>query len=137
MDDETAAVIIGGDEIDVLIDMSVPANDSRAALIAMNPSIVQLGYLNNNFGLGVPGITHIVSDPMTNAALENAAGEGQKVIQNRPGLFAVEPSFMLAAPTPPPALESGDFVIGAPLDLEGLDERSVKVFAEISEYSTK
>ena len=130
LDDETAAIVISGDEIDILVNMCVPDIDNRASLMVMQPAVIQAGFIGQNFGLHMPGITHVLSDPMTHDAISARMGAGQKVEQVRPGLWGLRPPSMLPEVSKAPAMANGYLTIGAPCELEILDKATVEVMAE-------
>ncbi|MEQ8227207.1 MAG: hypothetical protein RIA64_03910 [Rhodospirillales bacterium] len=131
LDDEIASIVIAGDEIDVLVNMCAPASDNRASLFAMAPSAIQVGYLGMNFGLGMPGITHVLSDPMTDDLCREQAGPDQKIVQVEPGLWSIKPPNMLPEVTQLPAEKNGYLTLGLACDLAALTKSAIKTLAEI------
>jgi predicted O-linked N-acetylglucosamine transferase (SPINDLY family) len=130
LDDEMAAIIISGDEIDILVNMCAPATDNRADLFAMSPAAIQVGYLGMDFGLNMPGITHVLSDPMTEAAIREKLGDGQKTEVLRPGLWATKTPYLLPDVSPLPAKASNGLTLGAPCDLFALTPAAVDVLSK-------
>lgn len=131
LDDETATVVISGDEIDILVNMCSPDSDNRASLFTMAPATIQVGYLAPNFGAKMPGLTHVLGDPMTADALAAQIGEGQDLTSLRPGLWSVKPPVLLPDVRPLPAATSGHLTLGAMCDLEALTEPAVDLLAQI------
>ena len=131
VDNEMASILVGGDEIDVLVNMCSPELDSRATLFAMTPTAIQVGFHGANFGLGAPGITHVVTDPSSEEAMRAQLGEGQSLITLPPGLWTMKPSYMLPDPTESPAAKNGFVTFGAHCVPEELTESTVKLFADV------
>ncbi|PIW30321.1 MAG: hypothetical protein COW30_02595 [Rhodospirillales bacterium CG15_BIG_FIL_POST_REV_8_21_14_020_66_15] len=125
LDDETASVIVCGDEIDILVDLCVPGRGTRSTLFAMAPSIIQVGMYGANRGVKMPGITHVISDPSTRDSVASLLGDDQCLETLRPGLYGVSPSFILPDITPLPASNSGHITFGAACDLASLTPDTV------------
>lgn len=131
VDNEVASILINGDEIDVLVNTCAPETDNRATLFAMAPSAIQVGFHGGNFGLGIPGITHVLTDPSTASCFQEQLGEGQELISVEPGLWAMHPSYMLPDLTDPPATKNGFVTFGAHCDPESFTEETAAHFAEV------
>lgn len=131
LNDEIASIIVAGDEIDILVNMCAPAPDNRSSLFAMHPSAIQVGYVGMNFGLKMPGITHVLSDPMTDAPLREQAGEDQEVVQVPSGLWALKPPTMLPDVSTLPAQTKGHLTFGVPCDLSALTPSAVAILVDI------
>lgn len=131
VDNEMASILIGGDQIDILVNMCGPELDSRATLFAMAPSAIQVGFHGSNFGLGMPGITHVVADPMTVEAMRSQVDENQTLVTLLPGLWSVKPSYMLPELSKSPASTNGFVTFGALCDPEALTKTTVDLFAEV------
>ena len=133
LNDEIASIIIAGDEIDILVNMCTPEQDNRASLFAMAPSAIQVGYIGMNFGLKMPGITHVLCDPMTENAVRAQMGENQQAIQIPPGLWATKTPTLLPDVTPLPALANGYITFGVPCDLSALTPAAIGHLCSILE----
>ncbi|UTW50737.1 tetratricopeptide repeat protein [bacterium SCSIO 12827] len=131
VDNEMASILVGGDEIDILVNMCSPELDSRATLFAMAPTAIQVGFHGANFGLGAPGITHVITDPSSEEAMRAQLGEGQSLITLLPGMWTMKPSYMLPDPTESPAEKNGFVTFGAHCVPEELTESTVKLFADV------
>ncbi|MEK9673524.1 MAG: tetratricopeptide repeat protein [Rhodospirillaceae bacterium] len=131
LDDDTASVIVAGDEIDVLVNMCGADDKNRAALFAMAPSSIQLGYMAPRFGLKNPGITHVLADPMTMEVMENNKAPDQTILQLRPGLWGVKASYLLPDVNDLPAATADHVTFGALCDLGALTEDTVTVIADV------
>tara|TARA_R110001592_G_scaffold161973_1_gene394865 strand:+ start:6044 stop:7999 length:1956 start_codon:yes stop_codon:yes gene_type:complete len=131
LNDEIASIIIAGDEIDILVNMCTPEPDNRASLFAMQPSTIQVGYIGMNFGLKMPGITHVLSDPMSDDAIRTQAGADQDVHQIQPGLWGLKPSNMLPETSVLPAKSNGHLTFGAPCDLSALTPSAVDLLSKV------
>tara|TARA_B100000965_G_scaffold393914_1_gene405437 strand:+ start:1285 stop:3243 length:1959 start_codon:yes stop_codon:yes gene_type:complete len=129
LDDETAAIIIGGDEMDILVDLCLPEADNRAGIFAMQPSLIQIGFAGIS-GPGLPWINHIVGDAANEQAVHKVMSEGQQFHATSPGLWSVTPSSMLPDVTPLPCLESGEITFGAICDLAGVTEQAVDAYTQ-------
>ncbi|MEP0339072.1 MAG: tetratricopeptide repeat protein [Alphaproteobacteria bacterium] len=128
--DEMASIIISGDEIDILVNMCSPAPDNRAELFAVSPAVIQVGYVGMNFGLNMPGITHVLSDPMTETAIRAQLGDDQKTEVVRPGLWSIKTPYLLPEVSPLPAKTAGVLTLGAHCDLSTLTAGAVEVLSE-------
>ena len=131
LDDDMASIIIGGDEIDILVNMCAPEPDCRSDLFAISPSVIQVGYWGMNFGLEMPGITHVLCDPMTEAPIKSRLGAGQSAEVVRPGLWSIKVPYLLPDVTPLPAAGTGRLTLGAPCELAGLTETAIAAMADV------
>ena len=130
LDDETGAIVIGGDEIDILVDLCSPETDNRAGLLAMHPSSIQVGIAGFG-GAGLPWINHIIGDAAYKTALDDLLCAGQSLHSISPSIWSSSPSQMLPELTPPPATQSGEITFGAICDLSSLSERAVEVLTQL------
>ena len=131
LEDEIASIIVSGDEIDVLVNVNAPEPNNRISLFALAPSVIQVGYLGMGFGLKMPGITHVLCDPLTEDAINARLSDGQEAEVVRPGLWATKQPYLLPDVTPLPAAENGHLTIGVPLDLAALTPSAVSALAKV------
>lgn len=133
LDDETAAVIIGGDEIDILVNCCSPELNNRAPLFAMSPATIQVGYLGSNYGAKFPGLKHVLSDAMMEETIRPQLHENQQLTVIRPGLWSTDPSYMLPEVSPLPAKAKQHVTFGAHCDCEALTPKTVALFTSALE----
>lgn len=133
LDDETAAVVISGDEIDILINCCQPELNNRASLFSMHPASVQISLNGMNYGLKMPGIDHVIGDAMLEASLKPSLGAGQELSILRAGLWSSRPSFMLLDINALPAATNGHITFGAACDCEALTPETVAAFVKALE----
>ncbi len=130
VDNEMATILIGGDDIDVLVNMCAPGSDNRATLFAMKPSTIQVGFHCGNFGASMPGITHVAADPSTEKAVAAHLTDDQKLLSVLPGLWAQKPSYLLPEVSASPAQTSGQVTFGALCDPETFTEAALALYVE-------
>ena len=133
LDDETAAVVISGDEIDILVNCSQPELNNRASLFAMHPASIQIALTGMNYGSKIPGIDHVIGDAMIETPLKSALGQNQEMSILRSGLWSTRPSFMLLDINPSPAKTNGHVTFGAACDCEALTPETVDAFVKALE----
>lgn len=136
LEDEIASIIISGDEIDVLVNVNAPEPDNRVSLFALAPSVIQVGYIGMGYGLKMPGVTHVLCDPLTEDAINARLSSGQATEVVRPGLWATKQPYLLPDVTPLPAEENGHLNIGVPLDLAALTPSAVSALTEVLRATT-
>lgn len=118
--DPVMDLIINGDEIDVLVDLCGYTAGNRAGLIANRPAPVQIAWLEPPFGIGVPGIDAVLSDPVTGETDGEAIGRDQAIINVESGLYALEPFTFFPEVGDLPAAANGRLTFGGVCDLARL-----------------
>lgn len=116
LDDELVAVIIAGDEIDILVDLCMDDTGNRATLINMHPARLQVGAWGSNLGIAMPGIDVILTDEITDTATIAELPQNQRAQRLDFGLYSFEPREILPKVGPLPAERSGAPTIGIPCD---------------------
>ncbi|MBL6945315.1 MAG: tetratricopeptide repeat protein [Rhodospirillales bacterium] len=92
VDDDTAAYMIGGDGLDILVDLCSYAEGQRLGLLARKPAGVVASWLGWPNGMGVPAINFVISDADNMEADQALAGERQ-CIALKGGIFAFDAGF--------------------------------------------
>lgn len=116
LDDEHLAVIITGDEIDVLVDLCSDDPNNRATVMNMHPAKIQVGGWGAGMGLGMPGIDVVLTDEIIEDAVKAELGPDQKAHRLDYGLLSYNPSQILPALGDLPALKRGGPSIGVSCD---------------------
>ena len=114
VDDYTAAAIIAGEGIDVLIDMCSMTPGARPEIIGQHPAPLQVSWLAGE--ASVAGIDYVLADPIS----RNALAAGTEVLELPGGVFCQPRGPMLvsiAEGIVPPAQTNGYVTYGATLDL--------------------
>lgn len=133
LDDETASVIVAGDEIDILVDMIVPAPENRASLVAMSPATIQASLHVGGLGANVPGIGNVLCDSALEPTLRDRIGEGQKLRQFPSGLWSLAAPNVMPPVAPLPAQSAGYVTFAASCDLASLTPSAVAAYAKVLE----
>jgi predicted O-linked N-acetylglucosamine transferase (SPINDLY family) len=91
LDDEHLAVIIAGDQIDILVDLCTDDANNRATVLHMHPAKIQVGAWGAGMGIGMPGIDYVLADDITGEAAKAELYEGQKLHKLDFGLLSYQP----------------------------------------------
>jgi tetratricopeptide (TPR) repeat protein len=114
VDDETAAAIIRGAGIDVLVDLCSMTPGARPEIIGSHPAPLQVSWLAGE--ASAAGIDFVLADPIS----RNALPPGTRVLELSGGVFCQPRGRMLVAQAEaivPPASTNGFVTFGATLDL--------------------
>ena len=131
VDDETAAIIIRGDELDVLLNLSMEPDGRNTGILMRRPSPVIVNWLGATDSAGVPGPTHYLTDPVLEAADKATALAGQKAMVLQAPLIAFNPPKAEPLITPSPAQQNGAATFGGRCDLARLTPRVAATWARI------
>lgn len=109
-DDEAAARLVAGDELDLLIDLAGHAPGHRLGVLARRPAPVQAAWLDYADTTGMRAVDYLVSDAIQMPTTEAASFRERLVLL--PCRFAYRP---LAPPSasPPPSSTRGGFTFGS------------------------
>ncbi|MGE5506647.1 MAG: hypothetical protein ACM31L_19655 [Actinomycetota bacterium] len=114
VDDFTAAHIIAGEGVDVLVDMTGMTPGARPNIICQHPAPLQVAWLSAEASGG--GIDCVLVDPVS----RNALPEGVQVLEMPGGVFCMPRSAIMvsaAEAIEAPAAANGYVTFGATLDL--------------------
>lgn len=131
LDDDIVSMIIGNDQIDVLVDLCGYSPDNRLGIIANNPAPVVMGLLQYPYGFGVPGVNFVLSDPVTAETDSKALGEWQENLILDFGLVAVSPYSAMQDVRALPAKKNDFVTFGGTCDLAYLLPPVVDTWAKI------
>ena len=133
VDDDTAAYMIRGDNLDVLVDLCSYAEGQRMGLLARKPSPVVASWLGWPNGAGVPAINCVISDG-ENLETDQALAGDRKCLALEGGLIAFdsEASDLHAGQYARAAdQEIGAATFGAVCDLSRISPSTVRAWARI------
>ncbi len=131
LDDELLAVIITGDQIDILIDLCTDDVNNRATVMQMHPAKIQVGAWGAGMGLGMPGIDYVLTDDITDAAAKEELRQDQKTHKVDFGLLSYRPRKTLPAIGELPVEKSGAPAIGISCDAGAIMRDEAEMLAEI------
>lgn len=131
LDDELLAVIITGDQIDILIDLCTDDVNNRATVLQMHPAKIQVGAWGAGMGLGMPGIDYVLTDDIIDTAAKAELREDQKTHKVDFGLLSYQPRKTLPAIGELPVEESGAPAIGISCDAGAIMRDEAEMLAEI------
>ncbi len=131
VDDMTAAAIVESDEIDVAVDLSDHAVDSRIDFIGVRPAPVVLGWKGLPEPAAMPGLTHVLCDSVTEPKDGTLALAGVRKVMSEAGLFALDPFDTLSNDAPLPALQNNTVTFTAMRDLNRITPTVVAAWSGI------
>lgn len=131
LDDEHLAVVIAGDEIDILVDLCTDDVNNRATVLQMHPAKVQVGAWGAGMGLGMPGIDYVLTDDITDEAAKAELPENQKTLKVDFGLLSYQPRKTLPAAGELPLEKFGAPAIGISCDAGAIMRDEAEMLAEI------
>ena len=131
IEDETLAIIMKGDELDVLVDISSTSSGIRAKLMAMNIAPVQLSWLLPPFGINMPGNNFVFSDSHTIESDKKQLDSDQNSLFLDIGLMTTMPLEGMPAVVPPPATKNGGITFGGKCDLAVLTPSTISLWANV------
>tara|TARA_R110002072_G_scaffold98616_1_gene216979 strand:+ start:4679 stop:6655 length:1977 start_codon:yes stop_codon:yes gene_type:complete len=131
LDDELLAVVIAGDQIDILVDLCVDDVNNRATVLQMHPAKVQVGAWGTGMGLGMPGIDYILTDDITDEATRVELRDDQKIHKLDFGLLSYQPRKTLPAVGDLPLKKNGAPTIGVSCDAGAIMRGEAEILAEI------
>lgn len=131
IDPFTLSLTIRGEELDVIVDLSVPDFETRLDLLAAKPAAVRVAaFALPDPGLA-PGVTHILTDE-TLAPIDRAAlRDGQELIELPGSLYACLPFEDIPQDLPAPAIVTGHVTYGGLLHFATLTPDCVALWSEI------
>jgi predicted O-linked N-acetylglucosamine transferase (SPINDLY family) len=131
VDDQTLAAIVGGDEIDILVDCFGHGEGNRLGVFAFRPAPVQITLHGPLSGAGAAGIGFAIADAAGEPADADAGGTRLLRCPSGAAAFDAESVFR-EAPSPAAApAASGRTTFGATLDLTRLTPETARVIARI------
>ncbi len=133
VDDDTAARIMAGDHLDIIIDLCGYGNDQRLAILARKPALLQVSWLSWPHGSGLGVIDYVISDPVTHDADDaHFAGETGMVLDG--GLVAFEAKTLAldgGRSRSSPAKKNGFVTFGGVCDLARLNPSVAGLWAKV------
>jgi protein O-GlcNAc transferase len=135
VDDETAALIMAGDGLDVLVDLCSYRDGQRLSLLALRPARVIAGWLSwpNGAGLGLFDV--ILSDPVLNKA-DKATAENENVLPMKAGIapFSAETANLDSEKvSASPMAENGFVTFGGVCSLSRINPDVASAWARVLE----
>lgn len=131
LDPYTLSYTLQAEDLNVLVDLSSPNGETRQTAIALHPAKTVVGAFTLPEPGLAPGITHILSDEILEAADQAALLPGQDCIVIEGSLFAREP-FMGLKPTETlPWNDKGFVTFGGVADLLHLTPECAALWSEV------
>ncbi len=131
LDDEHLAVIVAGDQIDILVDLCTDDVNNRATVLRMHPAKIQVGAWGAGMGIGMPGIDYVLADDITAEAAKAELHEGQKLHKLDFGLLSYRPRKTLPPVGALPLEKFGAPTIGVSCDAGAIMRDEAEMLAEI------
>ena len=133
VDDDTAAYIIAGDELDILVDLCGYGENQRLALLARRPAPVIASWLSWPHGSELPTLDCVLSGPDTVDADQELA-DGPTCLAIDGALLVFDADSLASAPADAPAgpaAASGAVTFGGVCDLARLTPAVARTWSEV------
>ncbi len=131
--DDIMSIIMGGDQVDVLVDSCGYTENARPLLTALHAAPVQVGWLSPPAGIGQPGIDVVFSDAATVEADRKCLAEGQRIVLLTNGLLAYVPFDLMPDPGEPPLAQGNGPSFGGIADPAYLGDACVALWSAVLE----
>ena len=131
--DPIAGLIMDGNQVDMVVDLAGATPNGRPSLIAHHPGLVQIGLIGPPYGVAMPGIDIILSDPAMESADRRYAGKGQTVSSIDTGAFALSAFEFMPDIVPPPSADTGSVTFGVKADPGYWSDATLELWADILE----
>ncbi|MDP6816609.1 MAG: tetratricopeptide repeat protein [Alphaproteobacteria bacterium] len=133
MSDEKVAALIGGDEIDILVDMSGHGTGSRLLVFAHRPAPVQVKWVGcQNNTTGMDAIDYFISDSVETPA-HHEPWYTEAVVRLPDSYVCYEPPHYAPAVAPPPALSNGHITFGCFNNLTKVNRQAIALWSRLLE----
>lgn len=112
LSDDSVAQMIREDRIDILVDLTMHLNGSRATTFARKPAPVQVTYLAYCSTTGLETIDYRITDPYFDPPKQSDEGRYSEKSIRIESYWCYQPIIELDEPSPPPALTNGSITFG-------------------------
>lgn len=131
LDDDSAARLVHGQHIDVLVDLSLHSAGHRLQLFARRPAPVQASWLAYPGTTGVEAIDYRITDPQLDPPELGEQHYSECSLRLPETYWCYEPPDHDAPVTPLPALASGHVTFGSLNSFKKVSERALELWAEL------
>ena len=133
VDDDTAARIMAGDNLDIVIDLCGYDNDQRLVVLARKPAPVQVSWLSWPHASRLGAIDYVICDPVTRGA-DDAHAAGETCMELESGLVAFEAKTITldgGRSRSSPAKKNGFVTFGGVCDLARLNPSVAGLWSKV------
>ncbi len=133
VDDDTAARIMAGDDLDIIVDLCGYGDDQRLAVLARKPAPVQVSWLSWPHASQLGVIDYVISDPVTRGA-DDAHAAGETCVELDHGLVAFEAKSVtldIGRLSQSPAKKNGFVTFGGVCDLARLNPSVAGLWSKV------
>jgi predicted O-linked N-acetylglucosamine transferase (SPINDLY family) len=131
MSDENIAALIGGDEIDILVDMSGHGTGSRLLVFAHRPAPVQVKWVGcQNNTTGMDAIDYFISDSVETPA-HHEPWYTEEIVRLPDSYVCYEPPHYAPAVAPLPAISNGHITFGCFNNLTKVNRQAVALWSRL------
>ena len=131
MSDENIAALIGGDEIDILVDMSGHGTGSRLLVFAHRPAPVQVKWVGcQNNTTGMDAIDYFISDSVETPA-HHEPWYTEEIVRLPDSYVCYEPPHYAPAVAPLPAISNGHITFGCFNNLTKVYRQAVALWSRL------
>ncbi len=136
LNDQDAAALIEQDQIDVLIDLSGYTAGHRQSLFSLHPAPLQISWLGYFSTTGQPAIDYVLADPVSVPPQEENLF-AEKVWRMPSIRYCFTPPENAPETSKAPATERGHITFGSFQTLQKINNRVLRVWAEILKRAPK
>jgi protein O-GlcNAc transferase len=129
--DEQLAEQIRGDEIDILIDLSLHTGNNRLRTFAMAPAPVQITYLGYCGTSGVEAMQYRFSDPYLDPSEQDLSCYSEETIRLPETYWCYAPGGETLDPSPLPAERNGHITFGSMNQFAKISPAALDLWCEI------
>jgi putative glycosyltransferase (TIGR04372 family) len=129
MPDAEAAALIGGDAIDILVDLSGHMQGQRLGVFAYRPAPIQISAWGYAHGTGMPQIDCMFSDPIFIPAFERPLFAER--IVDLPSVISYRPLDALPPVAPAPCVERGHLTFGCFNRVSKISAQSIALWVRL------
>ena len=131
MSDENIVALIGGDEIDILVDMSGHGTGSRLLVFAHRPAPVQVKWVGcQNNTTGMDAIDYFISDSVETPA-HHEPWYTEEIVRLPDSYVCYEPPHYAPAVAPLPAISNGHITFGCFNNLTKVNRQAVALWSRL------